>query len=190
MEAWPEGVGSGESLSNPAVGERQTVLHSSPELRLRRLVLRVSLGGLAAAQGLVGGWAAAAPVDFYAHFPARGHPWVALLPPYNEHLVRDVGTLGLALTVILTVGAITGQRLLVRTAVVAFGVYAVPHTAFHALHLGGFPSGDARAQMAGLSIQLLLAVAAWVATIRPVGSGGDRAERGPESAAVGPPASD
>jgi hypothetical protein len=190
MGARPEGVGSGEPASNPAAGERPTVLDSSPELGIRRLVLRVSLGGLAAAQGLVGGWAAAAPIDFYAHFPARGHPWVALLPPYNEHLVRDVGTLGLALTVMLTVGAISGQRLLVRTAVVAFLVYAVPHSAFHALHLGGFPIGDARAQMAGFSVQLLLAVAAWVATIGSAGSAGSRAERRTGSAGVGPPASD
>ena len=133
----------------------------------RRLVVRISLGGLAAAQGLVGVWAATAPAHFYSRFPAHGHGWVALLPPYNEHLVRDVGTLSLALTVVLASGAVTCHRLLVRTGVGAFLVYAVPHTAFHGLHLDGFPVDDAAAQMAGFVLQLVLAVAAWVATTRP-----------------------
>ena len=141
---------------------------------LRRIVLRASLGGLAVAQGLVGGWAAAAPAHFFSHFPANGHGWVALLPPYNEHLVRDVGTLSLALTVVLAVAAATCHRLLVRTAVSAFLVYAAPHTIFHGLHLGGFTPGDATAQMAGFAVQLLLAAAAWAATICSPGSAGSR----------------
>jgi hypothetical protein len=156
---------------------------------VRRIVLRAGLGGLAAAQGLVGGWAAAAPAQFYAHFPAHARGWVALLPPYNEHLVRDVGTLSLALTVLLAVGAVTCHRLLVRTAVSGFLVYAVPHTAFHGLHLDGFPAGEAIAQMAGFAIQLLLALAAWVATIGPAGPSGGRVGGGAEPTAVGRTAS-
>ena len=152
---------------------------------IRRTVVRVSLGGLAATQALVGGWAAAAPAHFYTHFPGRAPGWVALLPPYNEHLVRDVGTLSLALTVLLAVGAVTADRLLVRTAVIAFLVYALPHTAFHGLHLDGFPSGDAIAQMAGLAIQVLLAVAAWAATIGGAGPSPGAADGGAAPTAVG-----
>jgi hypothetical protein len=157
---------------------------------MRRVVVRVSLAGLAAAQALVGGWAAAAPSGFYMRFPTRGHGWVALLPPYNEHLVRDVGTLSLALTVVLAVAAISCHRLLVRTAVTAFLVYAVPHTAFHGLHLDGFPARDARAQMAGFAIQLLLAGAAWTATMRQARPSGDRTPGGPTSNEVGQPSSE
>lgn len=131
----------------------------------RRIVVRVSLGGLAAAQGFVGGWAAVAPAHFYAYFPAGGRGWVALLPPFNEHLVRDLGMLSLALTVLLAVAAVTCHRLLVRIAVIAFLVYALPHAAFHGLHLDGFPAGGAAAQMAGFAVQLLLAFVAWAATI-------------------------
>jgi hypothetical protein len=134
---------------------------------------------LAAAQAVVGGWAAGDPSGFYARFPAEGHGWVALFPPYNEHLVRDVGTLSLAVTVLLAVAAVTCCRLLVRTAVPAFLVYALPHTAFHGLHLDGFPAADARAQMAGFAIQLLLAGAAWTATTRRARASGYPSGSGP-----------
>jgi hypothetical protein len=154
---------------------------------IRRVVVRVGLGSLAAAQALVGGWAAAAPSGFYTRFPADRHGWVALLPPYNEHLVRDVGTLSLALTVVLAVAVISCHRLLVRTAVAAFLVYAVPHTAFHGLHLDGFPAGDATAQMAGFAIQLLLAVAVWTATIRATGRSGNIAGGGPAPTSASQP---
>jgi len=120
---------------------------------------------LALAQLVVGGWALLAPQRFYAGFPADGHAWVALLPPFNEHLVRDVGSLSLAVGVVLAMAAVAATRLLVRTAVAAFGVYAVPHTLFHGWHLENFGRADALAQMAGFGLQLLLALAALVATV-------------------------
>ena len=124
----------------------------------RRVAVRVCLVALAATQVIIGVWALFAPSGFYGGFPSAGHAWVALLPPFNEHLVRDVGALSLALTVILVGAAIWPQRLLVRLAVIAFAVYAVPHTIFHALHLEGFGSADAVAQMAGFGVQLVLII--------------------------------
>jgi hypothetical protein len=130
----------------------------------RRVLVRVALGVLALAQVVVGGWALFAPERFYAGFPAAGHAWVALLPPFNEHLVRDVGSLSLAVTVVLAAAAVACTRTQVRTAVAAFALYAVPHTIFHGLHLENFGRGDAVAQMAGFGLQLLLALAALLAT--------------------------
>jgi hypothetical protein len=124
----------------------------------------VSLGGLALGQAVIGVWALLAPKSFYSGFPAAGHAWVALLPPFNEHLVRDVGALSLALTVVLLVAALSGRSLMVRTAVAAFAVYAVPHTVFHARHLQGFGVPDAIAQMAGFGFQLLLVAVALLST--------------------------
>ncbi|WP_213816160.1 hypothetical protein [Glaciihabitans sp. dw_435] len=47
---------------------------------------------------VVGVWAAFLPLEFYDAFPGLGlGPWVAIDGPYNEHLVRDVGALYLAL---------------------------------------------------------------------------------------------
>jgi hypothetical protein len=130
----------------------------------RRLVAGIALGGLAISQAVVGCWALLAPRSFYAGFPAAGHAWVSLLPPYNEHLVRDVGALSLALTVLLTAAALLPSRPLVRVAGAAFAVYTIPHTVFHGLHLDGFPSADAVAQMAGFGVQLLAAAAAVLTT--------------------------
>jgi len=49
---------------------------------------------------LVGFWALLAPRSFYDDFPGGGRSWVSALPPYNEHLVRDVGGLPSNLAVV------------------------------------------------------------------------------------------
>ena len=127
------------------------------------VVARVGLGILAALEAMVGMWALLAPMSFYRSFPVPGHAWVSLLPPYNEHLTRDVGELSLALAVLLVAAAVTGQRLLSAVAIIATAVYAVPHAVYHALHLEGFPTGDAVAQMVGIVLQLVvIAVVAWL----------------------------
>ena len=87
----------------------------------RRLVAGITLGGLAISQGVVGVWALLGPSGFYRRFPAAGHPWVSLLPPYNEHLVRDVGALSLSLTVLLAAAAVVPTLSLIRLAVTAYG---------------------------------------------------------------------
>ena len=126
-------------------------------------VVRAGLGILALLQGIVGVWASLAPRSFYRSFPLPGHPWVSLLPPYNEHLTRDVGELSLALTVVLTAAAVTGRWLLSAVAVGAAAVYAVPHAVFHFLHLEGFPTPDAIAQSVGILLQLVVvAVVGWL----------------------------
>jgi hypothetical protein len=101
----------------------------------RRVAVRLGLAALAVSQLIIGVWALFAPAGFYGGFPSTRHAWVALLPPYNEHLVRDVGALSLAWSVMLVGAAIWPRRLLVRLAVLAFAAYAVPHTIFHAEHL-------------------------------------------------------
>jgi hypothetical protein len=121
------------------------------------------LGLLAALEALVGVWALLAPMSFYRSFPIPGHAWVSLLPPYNEHLIRDVGELLLALTVLLAAAAVNGQRLLSAVAIGAFAVYTVPHAIFHAVHLEGFSPVDAVAQTVGFALQIVVAaVVAWL----------------------------
>ena len=55
--------------------------------------------GLSARSG-VGLQALFAPRSFYDDFPI-GRGWVAMDGPYNQHLVRDVGSLNLALVVLV-----------------------------------------------------------------------------------------
>jgi hypothetical protein len=120
---------------------------------------RTILWALTATLALTGGWALGAPRWFYDTFPGAGHTWVALLPPYNEHLVRDVGALNLGLAVVLAGAALRADRATVRLAAIAALVVAVPHTAYHALHLSHFPPAEALAQTIGTVAHLALLVA-------------------------------
>jgi hypothetical protein len=123
---------------------------------------RVLLGVLAAMQVVVGLWALLLPLAFYEAFPYGGTPWVALLPPYNEHLVRDHGGGTLALGVALAFAAWWPERRLVVAVVVAFLVFAVPHAVFHSLHLEHFPPADAVLQQAAFAVEIVLALAVLV----------------------------
>lgn len=124
-------------------------------MRERRVLLGLVLVGF----GAVGVWALAAPASFYADFPFdRG--WVATDGPYNEHLVRDVGALNLALAVLLAWAVRTPSRARVRLAAGATLVYGVPHLVYHVTHLGPFGTFDAVAQTASLA--LVVVVPAWV----------------------------
>jgi hypothetical protein len=131
-----------------------------------RRVLRVGLFILAAMQAMLGLWALSAPRAFYDGFPLPGHAWVALLPPYNEHLVRDVGAFSLAFSVVLCAAALKLDRTMIRVALLALAVFAIPHTIFHALHLEGFPATDALAQTVGTALQLILTASLFALTWR------------------------
>src|SRR5215213_7072649 len=131
---------------------------TSATSRTTSMAVRVLLAILALIEAVIGVWALFAPASFYRSFPGAGQAWVSLLPPYNQHLITDVGELSLALAVVLGAAAITGQWLLSVVAIIAFAVYTVPHMIFHSLHLEGFSRGDAIAQTVGFVLQLLMAV--------------------------------
>ena len=64
--------------------------------------------GLLATALVVGAWALLAPGSFYEDFTALGRGWIYAWPPYDEHLLRDVGALNLALAVLR--GPLTGGQ--------------------------------------------------------------------------------
>ena len=68
---------------------------------------------------------------------------MALDGPYNEHLVRDIGGLNLALAFVAVMALVTGSTLLARVTGGAALVFGVPHLLYHATHLDGFETGDA-----------------------------------------------
>jgi hypothetical protein len=105
--------------------------HIEPALpgRVRLLMWLLALGNLG-----VGLQAAFTPRSFYDDFPL-GRGWVAMDGPYNQHLVRDVGSLNLALVVLVFAALVVGTRVLARTAMIAWLVNAVPHFVYHLRHL-------------------------------------------------------
>lgn len=94
-----------------------------------------------------------APESFYGDFPFLRH-WVDLLPPYNEHLVTDVGGLYLGFAVLFAWAAKTLQPTLVRATCSAWLLAAAIHLFFHATHLENFSTGDAIAEIASLAFLL------------------------------------
>lgn len=109
---------------------------------------------------MVGVWAWLAPRSFFDDFPGGpAAPWVAALPPYNEHLVRDVGALYLAFTVLFLWAARRPSPQLVVPLGVAWIVAQVPHVVFHLAHDEGLPRGDWLLQAAGLGGMVLVAAA-------------------------------
>jgi hypothetical protein len=125
---------------------------------MRDRVVRVLLVLMALTSGFIGLWALLAPRSFYDDFPGAGRPWVSADGPYNEHLVRDVGGLNLALTVVAVVAAIVLGRVIVRTAAVATLVYAIPHLAYHSAHTDLYETSDAFATIVSLAIGALIPI--------------------------------
>ena len=115
---------------------------------------RAALGFLFLAAVVIGLTAAVLPRTFYDDFPFVAH-WVELLPPYNEHLVTDVGSLYLGFAVLFAWAAWTLDRTLVRAVSVAWLLSAAIHLFFHAGHLSGFSTADAIAELFTLALLLL-----------------------------------
>lgn len=118
-------------------------------------VLRVLLVLLCAYCVTIGSLAAFAPRTFYDHFPFYAH-WVDLLPPYNQHLVTDVGGLYLGFAVVFGWAAWRFERTLALAASVAFLLTAILHLIFHASHLHGLSTADAVGELTSLGLLLLL----------------------------------
>jgi hypothetical protein len=122
--------------------------------RLARILLALTAAPLA----LVGLWATLAPRSFYDSFPGFGRHWVDVDGPYNEHLVRDVGHLELAVAFVLFAAVFLGGRRLLQVAAVAAIVTGLPHATYHALNRDGYETGDLIASVGGLVIGVVMPV--------------------------------
>jgi hypothetical protein len=126
---------------------------------------RAALVALAFSTASVGLPALLAPRSFYDDFPWLAH-WVDLLPPYNQHLITDVGGLYVAFTIVFVWAAVRPVRELVMAACAGWTVAALAHFVFHATHLDGFSTGDAVAELVSLGLVLLLPGIAVVGVMR------------------------
>ncbi len=123
----------------------------------RRRVIRAGLVILAIPAAEIGIWATLAPRSFYDDFPGGGRAWVSADPPYNEHLVRDVGAFQLGLFAFLVFALVVMERRLVQAALVASATAATPHLIFHLTDTESLSTSDNVLSLGG---QFLLVVVA------------------------------
>lgn len=109
--------------------------------------------------GSTGLWALLAPQAFYDSFPGGGRTWISVDGPYNEHLIRDVGALFVALAVLSAYALWQRTPAVVRAAGLAVAVFSVPHVLYHLANTGDLDTTDAVLNVGGLVIVLTLAVA-------------------------------
>jgi hypothetical protein len=140
----------------------------------RRRAVRVALGGLAVFAAVLGVWAGLLPRAFYDTFPGFGRQWVALDGPFNEHLVRDVGFLSLALLVVTVAAAVWPTTPIVQATAIAWLVFSVPHLAYHVGHLHEMEAVDAVGNALSLGGAVVLALVVLVAGWRPLPLSGSR----------------
>lgn len=107
---------------------------------------------------LLGAWATLAPRNWYDNFPGIGQSWIAIDGSYNEHLIRDVGALNLALCLVTVVALVKLDRLLVQTTAAAWLVYSVPHLLYHATHTEPFDTGDLIGALGGLALDVVVPI--------------------------------
>ncbi|MGH3971909.1 MAG: hypothetical protein ACRDS9_01070 [Pseudonocardiaceae bacterium] len=132
------------------------------------------VAALAAAYSLTFGiWAFAAPESFAEN--------IATFPPYNRHLVHDLGVFGIALGVAAAAGLLLSDALTTVLAAVAAG--SLMHGVSHILDqdLGGRPSDPWTVSLIGV-ITLL----AFLAAVTTRGARSEHAQRrSPEQAPSG-----
>ncbi len=133
--------------------------NSSEKIDTRRhSVQRVALGLIAVSMLPAGLQAAFTPRSFFDDFPL-GRGWIAHLgDAYNEHLVREVGALFLAM--IIVTGWTVLRRQPGRGLAAAWLVQGVLHLEFHIGHLDGYGTADKIGLVGSLVIVPSLAILA------------------------------
>jgi hypothetical protein len=126
------------------------------------MILRAGMWFLTVVELAVGLVATLAPRVFYDYVP-----WVDLAPPFAEHLMRDYGAMNLALGLVTAVAAITMDRVMVRTSLAAYLLFAVPHLLFHVTHHDHYTPSQAIAETTALTIAVLLPLALLVLSWAP-----------------------
>jgi hypothetical protein len=128
----------------------------------RRLILALTV-----AVGLyVGIWAEFLPHAFYTSFPGFGRHWISDSGAWDEHLIRDVGSVYLALTAISVAGIIARTATPGVMAGLAWTVFGVLHFGYHLTHLTGSAT-DIAGIIISLGISAILGVILVIAPPRP-----------------------
>jgi len=128
-------------------------------MRVATVVVRVGMAGLGAINTWWGIWARVWPEHFFTHFPGLGHQWTAAYPPYNEHLVTDLGATFLTLAFLLLAAAAVDNRAVRTLALLGVGVFSALHLSFHATQHGSMPGADYAESVVALVLGVVVPVA-------------------------------
>jgi hypothetical protein len=79
-----------------------------------------------------------------------------MLPPFNQHLISDVGGLYLAFALLFAWAAVRLRRPLIVPLCIAWAIAALVHFVYHVTHLDGWDAADAIAQTVSLALVLTL----------------------------------
>lgn len=118
--------------------------------------VRFLTAALGVAYGWWGIWAVAFPQHFFSTFPGFGRRWTAAYPPYNQHLVADLGATFLTLAFLLGVGAATRNRGVRTLALLAAALFGALHLAFHVADHGNLGTQDLVASLAALTLGVIV----------------------------------
>lgn len=116
--------------------------------------LRTGLGFLAAGDIAIGAWAYLAPGSFFDDVPT-----VSTLPPFNAHLVSDVGAFFISQGVVLAAAAVIMQRRLTAIALCGYLSFAVLHLIYHYRHLAGMADREATGLVVALALSIVVPAA-------------------------------
>jgi membrane glycosyltransferase len=134
------------------------------------MIQRVLRGGLALLGVLHLSWgiaATTAPKWFFETFPGFGERWTAAYPPYNEHLLVDVGAAFTALGVLLLTAAVLADRRVTTVVLLGVIVFSGLHLAFHARDHGGLSGMSLSLSLTSLVAGVLAPLALLVLARRP-----------------------
>jgi hypothetical protein len=117
------------------------------------------LVGLANAE--VGVWGELSPRSFYTTFPGFGHHWVAVMGPYDEHLVRDYAGCEIGFAVLLVCMALWfANRQLVLAGGLGFIAGTLPHFVYHLTTTAMLSTQDNIASLGSFALELAVVAAA------------------------------
>jgi len=104
-----------------------------------------------------------APRWFFDHFPGLGQHWTAGYPPYNEHLMTDVGVAATTLGGLLIAAAIIGEHKVTVVVLAAVAFYEGIHLVYHLVHHGSLTDLSVGLSLASLIAGVLFPLALLVA---------------------------
>jgi hypothetical protein len=143
-------------------------------MKMIRVLEAAALAYLMGTSAFAGAWALFLPRYFYENFPGFGHTWVSVDGPYNEHFIRDLGALQLALALLAAVCLFARPHVSVRTVALCTLMFNLPHFVYHVIHLGAFSSSFDRVANvmvlgAGVLVPVLLLIlsAAAIKSVSP-----------------------